>query len=272
MSEQPIYNIEGDDEGMLYANETARRTFKFLWRELSWEQRRIIPGLDLAAVKMPFKNDDRQEGEPESEHMWISDIDFNGDVIRGTLLNDAQWIKSLTAGAPATIAIEEISDWMYACQGEVCGGFTVNYMRGGMSRQERAAHDKAWGLQFGDPEAIKVVPDRHVSKGGLLKRIFGSKTESQSIETLERTEHPMSVNMAEKIEEGLSSHPSLITDIDDDGWSMLHRDALAGNLAPVRILVEHGADRELKTPAGYTAVDLASKMGWPNVIEYFENY
>lgn len=271
MSEQSIYNFDNDDDGMLHASETARRTFKFFWRELSWERRRIVPGLDLSAVKMPFKNEDRQEDEPEFEHMWITEIEFDGDIIQGRLLNNAQWIDSLTAGAPATIALEDISDWMYVCQGEVCGAFTVNYIRGAMSRQERAAHDQAWGLKFGEPEVMKLVPARHVSNGGLLKRLFGSKPEPQSISNMERTEHPMSENMAEMITESLSSHPLAASEIDDDGWSMLHRDSLAGNLTPVRILVEHGADYNLKTPSGYNAVDLAHKMGWPNIVEYFEN-
>ncbi len=269
MGEENIYKFEGDDEGMLQASAESRRTFKFLWRELSWEYRRIIPGLDLAAVKMPFENKDRQPGEPAQEHMWIGEIDFDGHTVKGTLLNDAQWIESLSAGASAEVALEEIGDWMYAMQGQVYGAYTVNYMRGSMSRSERVAHDRAWGLDFGHPENIELVPSPR-ARGGLLKFMFGSQSEPPSIEDLERAEHPMSVNMAEEIEKALSADPSAATKIDDLGWTMLQREALAGNLTPVKSLVAHGADLDLKSPAGDTPLDLARKMKWPHVVEFLE--
>ncbi len=159
---------------------------------------------------------------------------------------------------------------MYGIHGKVYGAYTVNYMRGTMPRDERAAHDDAWGLDFGDPEDIQVVPAEKPS-GGFLKRLFGSAPEAPPIATLERTEHPMSVNMEPKIEEALAGNPSSAKDVDADGWTMLHRDSLAGNLTPVRILVDHGADINLKTPSGYSAIDLARKIGWPHVVEHLEN-
>lgn len=270
MGDEPVYYVEGDDEGMAQAGALARRTFKFLWRELSWEYRRIIPALEMFAVKVPFENEDRHDGEPECEHMWIDEIEFDGDEVRGTLLNEAQRIESLTAGTSVSTPLEDIGDWMYSTGGKVYGAFTVNYMRAKMPPRERSAHDRAWGLKFGNPETIKVAPGRR-QRRGFVNRLFASEPEPPSLEELERTEHPASENMAAKIEETLTSNPSTVIDVDDDGWSMLHRESLAGNLTPVKILVAHGADCALKTPSGYTALDLARKMGWPLVVEHLEN-
>ena len=62
-------------------------------------------------------------------------------------------------------------------------------------------------------------------------------------------------------------HPSMAKTIDDDGWSILHHEALAGNLGVVRLLIEFGADCAARTPSGYTAADLARKLGWSEIAE-----
>ena len=53
MSEQ-VFMYDGQDPELLQASESARQSFKYFWRELSWERRRIVPALDLAMVKLPF--------------------------------------------------------------------------------------------------------------------------------------------------------------------------------------------------------------------------
>lgn len=49
-----VYWADHADPAMAEAVERARRSFRFFWRELSWERRRIIPALDMAAIKLPF--------------------------------------------------------------------------------------------------------------------------------------------------------------------------------------------------------------------------
>ncbi|MFX8102449.1 DUF2314 domain-containing protein, partial [Acinetobacter baumannii] len=39
---------------MILAFESAKSTFKYFWRELYWEYRRIVPALELAYVKCAF--------------------------------------------------------------------------------------------------------------------------------------------------------------------------------------------------------------------------
>lgn len=52
MSEDNIIKFDAEDPEMLAAYKNAQSTFKFFWRELSWEYRRIIPALEIAAVKV----------------------------------------------------------------------------------------------------------------------------------------------------------------------------------------------------------------------------
>ena len=262
MSDDHIRHVD-DDASMRAANAVARETFKFLWRELSWEYRRIIPALDLAAVKMPFDNPAPGPGEAAVEQMWVGDITYDGHVVRGTLLNDAQAIPGLHAGAPAERPLSEVSDWLYAQRGRAYGAFTVQVIRAGMSAPERKAHDRAWGFDFGDPADVEVVPAP--AKSGW--KIFAKKAPTRSTAEVEREDHPMCINMVPKMAEALEADPSVVNQLDADGWSLLQREALAGNGAMVQGLLAHGAQRGLRNPLGDTALDLATRLGWPHVIE-----
>lgn len=261
MSHEHIRHVE-QDASMAAANAVARETFKFFWRELSWEYRRIIPGLDLAAVKLPFENPAPGPGESDVEQMWVGDVSFDGHVVRGTLLNDAQSIAGLRAGAPAERPLIELSDWLYAMHGRVYGAFTVQVIRASMSRTERRGHDRAWGFDFGDAAEIALVPDP--PRQGF--KLFAKKAAVRTGAELEREDHPMCINMVPKMLEALSADPGIVHHIDQDGWTLLHREALAGNGAMVRGLLEQGAARDPRTPLGDTALDLARRMGWPHVI------
>ncbi|MEZ4326822.1 MAG: DUF2314 domain-containing protein [Polyangiales bacterium] len=267
MSHEHIRSVE-QDASMDAANAVARGTFKFLWRELSWEYRRIMCALELSAVKMPFENPAPGPGESEIEQMWVGDITFDGHVVRGTLLNDARSIASLRAGAPAERPLSEISDWLYAMRGRAYGAFTVQVIRASMSRSERGGHDRAWGFDFGDPAEIALAPAPEAARSGW--KLFAKKTPLRTAAELEREDHPMCLNMVPKMLEALSSDPSIVSQVDADGWTLLQREALAGNAAMVRGLLDHGAPRDARTPLGDTALDLAQRMGWPLVVEALE--
>ena len=72
----------------------------------------------------------------------------------------------------------------------------------------------------------------------------------------------MSLNMEESLRQELDKNPETIHQRDERGWTILHREALAGNRNIVQVLLEYGADRELTTPGGHTAVDLARLLNW----------
>lgn len=262
MSESKVYLSEHDDE-MQHAHQRARANFRYFWRELAWERRRIIPGLDLACVKAPFSDGERAtpgEDQPAVEHMWLNDIDFDGRVITGTLLNNPNWLKSVKTGDPATLRLDEISDWMYVQLGDVYGAYTVNLMRSRMNERERKEHDEAWGLNFGDPQTVRVVPEPK-PKGGFLKALFGKPRTETTI-----GEHPMSENMGPSLKEQLAKQPSAVREKDERGWTLLHHQALAGSAATVKVLLEAGADRNAVTNHGMTPLDLAKVLSWDNVV------
>ena len=83
----PVFFFDNDDPEMQRAYEQARATFRYFWREIAWEQRRIVPALDLACVKAPFSDPgevDSEDDEAQVEQMWVSDVRFDGRLITGT--------------------------------------------------------------------------------------------------------------------------------------------------------------------------------------------
>jgi uncharacterized protein len=209
-------------------------------------------------VKAPF-SDGPDSDRPEAEHMWLGEVDFDGKVISGVILNTPNWLESVQQGDRVEVPLAKISDWMYVQLGEVFGGYTVNLMRSRMGRRERAEHDAAWGLKFGDPNTIYVVPEQKPA-GGFFSRLFGGAKNT------EIGEHPMSENGAPSFKQQLKQDPSMVNTKNERGWTYLHHQALAGSLATVKILLEFDADVNAVTDHGMTALQLAKSLGWEKVV------
>lgn len=238
MGDQVFY-AEANDI-MSAASKQARDNFKYFWRELYWEGRRIIPATDLAFIKAEFREGDIVE------HMWVGDIEFDGEKIIGQVINDPNQLKNVCESDIVEIDLksERFTDWMMMLMGDVCGAYSIHAMRKQMSEEERKAHDEAWGLPFGDPEQPKLP-------------VFTEDPDE---------EHPMSESMSEMFENFFTENPEEVTDVGPDGFTALHHEALAGNATLCEILLRHGADRDAKTLNGETARDLAEKMGWERVV------
>ncbi|MCK0203181.1 DUF2314 domain-containing protein [Ornithobacterium rhinotracheale] len=248
--EEDIFLSRNDDQQMIKAFEKAQETFGYFWRELSWEYRRIIPALDIASVKVALI-----EGEDEDvfvEHVWMSDIDFDGNTIYGTLNNQPQYISAYNQGDRIEMPFEQVSDWLFVSGGKSYGGFTVQVLRSQMNDEERQQHDEAWGVDFGDYNTIYVA--------------YGQEENEQVLK-----EHPMSINMKEKLEEFINNYPNEISEMDEKGNTMLHREALAGNATVVEVLLKAGANKTIKNKAGQTPLDFAKKFNWEGVIQLLEN-
>ncbi|MFC7520351.1 DUF2314 domain-containing protein [Xanthomonas populi] len=122
MTDNRMYFANDEDAARQATYAAARDTFEFFWRELSWEYRRIVPGLEMAAVKLPFATDASAIDAPSHEHMWIFDVQFDGEQVSGSLLNDPEWFAGLTAGNAVSAPITDLEDWMYVVDGQVYGG------------------------------------------------------------------------------------------------------------------------------------------------------
>ncbi|PVZ39684.1 DUF2314 domain-containing protein [Pseudomonas sp. CC120222-01a] len=265
MTEQMIYSVEGESQALKEAVSSAQATFKFYWREMSWEARRIIKCLDMAAVKLSFMLDPDDPDIPVVENMWVNDVDFDGETITGVLMNEPRWATEFKAGDLVSLPFAALNDWMYVRGGHVYGGFTVDALRSSMSDDERAGHDAAWGLDFGEPGTVEVAPAAEGHTPWLLSRALSSVADQQLLAQLEQGDHPMAVNMREKIEEALQQYPGMITDFDDGGWLLLHREVLAGNYPVVQALLRHGADPLATNSHGQTSQALAHEAGWPRI-------
>lgn len=275
----PVFKFDGEDPRMLQAYADARRSFRYFWRELSWERRRIVPGLDLAMVKLPFTDGPRTDGQPSCEHMWAGDVRFDGVTVRATLANQPNWVTSVKKGDDVAVPLAALSDWLAVCDGRAWGGHTVQAMRRTMTARERKSHDDAWGLDFGDPAQVRLEPpakpNRPTQSSGFFARLFGGATKAEAPPAAAESEvfrdHPMGVNMLPKLEEFLRNDPTAAIRPDDEGWTMLHREALAGNLGVVKLLLQHGADASAKLPDGRTAAVLARQIGWDAIAGFLEN-
>ncbi|MBO9634543.1 MAG: DUF2314 domain-containing protein [Chitinophagaceae bacterium] len=247
MSDTHIFFAKGDSPEMISAFEKAQSSFKYFWRELSWEYRRIVPGLDLACVKVAFTQEFPGQDEPVVEHMWINEVNFDGEIISGTLINQPNELTNIDNGDAVSIPLNQISDWLFAIEGKTYGGFTIHAMRSMMEPEEREEHDNAWGLEFGDYNDILVVNKQKDAPENLV-------------------EHPMSRNMKEKMMEFLTQNPEMINNQDEEGYSLLHRETIAGNLSSVETLLFMGADKQATTNQGKTAMDYARQLNWEHII------
>ena len=252
--DRPVVFGKDADPGMQRAFASARETFRWFWQELAWEKRRIVKGLDFSYVKAAFSDGG------QVEHMWLSDVDFDGQYVSGLLLNAPLHVDA-KKGDPARVLPSLISDWMFGSDGKVYGGYTVQVLRARMGAAERRDHDQAWGLDFGDPSRVKVF--REPGSGGALQALFGKPRAATD-------EHPMSAGMAVKLKEQLAQDPSLVAVKDDRGWTLLHEEALAGSVATVKVLLQAGADRTAVTGHGMTPVQLAASLGWEKVVAVLE--
>ena len=77
----------------------------------------------------------------------------------------------------------------------------------------------------------------------------------------------MCKNVREKFEQYVKENPSILTDADEHGFTQLHHEALAGNLALINVLLANGADKNARTKSGKTAADLAGYLGWKDIIK-----
>lgn len=247
MSEQPADYVIDEDPLMLQAQQTAQETFKYCWRELFWEYKRIVPALDLTYVKVKFEQVLEGDTEPCVEFMWLANIDFDGEKVSGELINEPNYLTYVQQGDYISVGLSQVADWLMGYNGKTYGGFTIQFMRSQMDEAERAEHDQAWGLDFADFNNIQVVLDQDKSPENLA-------------------EHPMSINMQESLREYISQHPTALNEKDEEGFTMLMRNSIAGNASIVATLLALGADTQLTNLSGKTAEDYAQLLEWHDVL------
>jgi uncharacterized protein YegJ (DUF2314 family) len=236
------------DEKMEQAILEARKTFKYFWRELYWENRRIIPGLQTAILKIGFSEQFVGEEKPYVEHMWVNDIYFDGEYIHGTLVSTPGRLTNVKNGDQVKVTIDDLTDWMIVSMDIPYGCFSIQAIRSDLNQKDRKKHDELNGMDFGDPSKILLAVGQQENPEYLI-------------------EHPMSINSKEQIEKHLAEYPDYILQTDEDGLSFLHIEAIAGNKTAIEVGLKFGADKSKKATSGKTPLDYAKQMGWDHLYD-----
>jgi uncharacterized protein YegJ (DUF2314 family) len=94
------------------------------------------------AVKYPFEEGGRVE------HMWVSEVSYDGSVLRGVLNNHPKDLHKLKAGDPVEVSPAQVSDWMYVEDGRLVGGYTLRVMVRNYTAEEKRELEESLGFRF----------------------------------------------------------------------------------------------------------------------------
>lgn len=237
-----VYFADNNDPFLEVAIAAARETFRDFWKEAAMDFNRIIPALELAAVKTTF-TDNPDDPDSPVEQMWLNEVYFDGKKVRGVLLNQPNWIQSVSEGDPVEFPLNRLTDWMYVINSKAYGAFTVQAMRANMGFFARRKHDKAWGLTFPKPgDSWPVVDTSGIERG-----------------------------IAENLAEAVAEQPNICTDSDDQGQTHLHKESLRGRLPTVQVLLDKGADVNAKCARGWTPLRYAMVLDWKDTMALLES-
>jgi uncharacterized protein YegJ (DUF2314 family) len=97
----------------------------------------------LDALKSPKPNQNNfsikkayQEGK-SSEHIWLTEITFDGKMLHGVVNNAPVDVHNVKLGDKAAILADEISDWMYIENGKLKGGYTIRVFYNHQTSEEK---------------------------------------------------------------------------------------------------------------------------------------
>jgi len=76
------------------------------------------------------------------EHIWISQLTYDGTLLHGKIGDDPVNIPNLKINDAVSCPPAELTDWMYMEDGMIVGGYTIRVLRKRMSGQEGADFDR----------------------------------------------------------------------------------------------------------------------------------
>jgi uncharacterized protein YegJ (DUF2314 family) len=136
--EPDVINVDSDDAEMNAAISQARHTTDEFLRVLAAPK----PNQTDWSVKREYPTKTGSGGE----HIWISDLTYDGKLLHGKVGDDPVNIANLKLGDEVSFPPAELTDWMYLEDGKIVGGYTIRVLRKRMSAQEGADFDSH--LQF----------------------------------------------------------------------------------------------------------------------------
>lgn len=133
-----MIRVADDDPEMHQAIAEARRTVATIIAALKAPK----PTQQAFAVKKPFREGD------VVEHIWLSDISFDGTTFKGRVDNEPVDVKNVKAGATATVAPGEIDDWFFVEDGKLVGGTSLRLLHQRMSPAEKKDFEANIGFKL----------------------------------------------------------------------------------------------------------------------------
>ncbi|MEO5716493.1 MAG: DUF2314 domain-containing protein [Luteolibacter sp.] len=132
--EPDVFNFESEDPEMNAAIAEAKRTTDSFLKILSDPKSKQT---DFSA-KRPYPT----KGNSGYEHIWISNLSYDGKLLHGNISDEPLNIPNLKFDEAVSFPPDELSDWMYMEDKKVVGGYTVHVARKHMTAGEGAEFDR----------------------------------------------------------------------------------------------------------------------------------
>jgi uncharacterized protein YegJ (DUF2314 family) len=134
-----VYNVDENDQQMDHATARAR---KHVDRFIAALQHPAANQRDFQVKKLFVK-------DGKAEHIWLSDVKFNGNRFVGVVDNKPMYVKDLKIGAKASVNPDEVIDWSYVEDGYLVGGYTIRVLYSELSPEEKADFEKRADFHIG---------------------------------------------------------------------------------------------------------------------------
>lgn len=99
-------------------------------------------GQEKFSVKKPFR-----EGKMV-EHIWLTNITYDGSLFHGQVGNDPVDVKNIKLGDNVTVPSKEISDWMFGDKGKLVGGYTIRVLYNRLSAADKEQFKQQFELKL----------------------------------------------------------------------------------------------------------------------------
>jgi uncharacterized protein YegJ (DUF2314 family) len=126
-SNSECFRIKDKDLEMRDAVLTARKTVHSFIKVLK----------NPSPTQRDFEVKKRFAQGSEKEHIWLSDVTFNGTLFYGKVDNTPIKMKGIKLGDRVSVNPTKISDWAYVDNGNLVGGYTIRVLYNELSPQRR---------------------------------------------------------------------------------------------------------------------------------------
>lgn len=118
---------------MVAAIAEAQKKLSDFQAQVAQDRAKDSPKMEEVFVKAFFPDvDDPRIGE----HMYLDEIEFVDDGIRGVIMNEPRGDLGVEEGDVVTVPLKRISDWFYVINGKGYGGFTLKPVIESLSEEE----------------------------------------------------------------------------------------------------------------------------------------